>query len=112
MSDQIEYLFSRYEAIASLMAKMRGAANDDKWEIVIGLQDEYQELVETLKPIEARVALDDGQRARKHDLLRRILSDDAILRDLANPRLARLSALLASNRNTRALQDMYSLKQR
>jgi flagellar protein FliT len=45
-------------------------------------------------------------------LIRRILTDDATIRDLITPRLARLSALLASNRHTRALQEMYGVKSR
>jgi flagellar protein FliT len=110
--DTIEALFSRYEALAALMAKMHRAADSDDWNVVIALQDEYKQLVDELKPAATLPALDEGQRARKHDLLRQILSDDAIIRDLASPRLARLSALLSSNRNTRALQEMYGLKPR
>jgi flagellar protein FliT len=107
-----EELLSRYEALAVLMAKMHEAADGDNWGIVIALQDQYKQLVDGLKPDHGLPALNEGQRARKHDLLRQILSDDAIIRDLASPRLARLSALLSSNRNTRALQEMYGLKPR
>jgi flagellar protein FliT len=110
--ESAEQLFGRYEAIAKVVAQMLGAAREDKWTVLIELQKKYSELVDSLRPIDATFELDEHQRARKHDLIRRILSDDAAIRDLATPRLARLSALLASSRHTRALNEMYGVKSR
>lgn len=101
-------LFAAYEAIAALMTRMRAAAHDGDWNTVIAMQDRYRELVDRLHPMDAATTLDDGQRARKHDLLRHILAADADIRDLAAPRLARLAAQAASQRTARALQQTYS----
>jgi flagellar protein FliT len=103
-------LFSYYEAIAAVTARMLDAARADNWNQLFQLQDEYERLVDEIRPIDARSALDEAGRQRKHDLLRQILDHDAEIRDLASPRVARLSALIASNRQTRALNDMYGLK--
>jgi flagellar protein FliT len=103
-------LFSYYEAIAAITARMLSAARNDDWNQLFQLQTEYERLVDEIRPIDARVALDEAGRQQKHDLLRRILDNDAGIRDLASPRIARLSALIASNRQTRALNDMYGMK--
>jgi flagellar protein FliT len=55
------------------------------------------------------VALDELERARKFDLIRRILADDAAIRDLASPRMAYLSALFAG-RPTRVLKELYGAR--
>jgi flagellar protein FliT len=102
-----EEFLLRYEAIAALSARMLAAARRDDWSVLIELQDDYKHLVDSLKALDATVTLDEGERHRKFDLIRQILADDAAIRDLASPRLARLSALLAANRQTLALQDMY-----
>jgi flagellar protein FliT len=46
---------------------------------------------------------------RKYDLIRRILADDAAIRDLASPRLANLSALLVQP-PTRVLKELYGAR--
>ncbi len=77
---------------------MLAAAREDQWTVLIELQKDYSALVDRLRPVDATFVLSEHERARKHDLIRRILLDDAVIRELAMPRLARLSALLASNR--------------
>jgi flagellar protein FliT len=99
----------RYEEIAALSAQMLAAARRDDWNGLIGMQDDYIRLVASLKAVDETMTLAESERQRKFDLIRQILADDAAIRDLASPRLARLSALLAVNRQTRALQDMHGL---
>lgn len=108
--ETVEQLFERYEAIAKVVGEMLSAARADQWNTLIQLQEQYTALVDSLRPVDASFDLDEAQRARKHELIRRILADDAAIRDLITPRLARLSALLASSRHTRALQEMYGVK--
>lgn len=112
MMAEARILFDCYEAIAKVSGRMLDAARGDDWNGLLELQREYQRLVDMIRPLDSSTALDEHERARKHDLIRRILSDDAGIRDLASPRMARLSALLSSSRHTRALQNMYDLKPR
>jgi flagellar protein FliT len=105
MSSNSEY-FARYEAIAAISARMLVAARCALWHDLVPLQEEYRMLVDALKEAETGVRLDDIERARKFDLLRRILADDAAIRDLANPRMATLSALFAG-RPARVLKELY-----
>ncbi|WP_207001997.1 flagellar protein FliT [Trinickia mobilis] len=109
MNQNAEY-FARYEAIAAVSHRMLSAARRALWSDLIRLQDEYLALVDGLKDAESNVMLDDGERARKFDLIRRILADDAAIRDLASPSVARLSALFATERPARVLKELYGAR--
>jgi flagellar protein FliT len=104
--------FAHYEAIAALSAEMLNAARDGKWGELRTLQGAYRELIEGLRGADADAAseLDDSARARKFDLVRQILADDAAIRDLTTPSLARLSALFNVNRPARVLKKMIGLR--
>jgi flagellar protein FliT len=107
-----DQLLMRYDSILHVVERMLSAAREDNWDPVIELQARYSALVDTLRPVDAHIPLDDSQRVRKHDLTRRILSDETAVRELAAPRIARLAALLESGRHTRALHKMYGLSAR
>ncbi|AIO34058.1 flagellar protein FliT [Burkholderia pseudomultivorans] len=99
--------FARYEALAAVSGRMLRAARGADWSALPGLQDEYLRLVDGLKAAEPSVALDESELGRKLDLIRRILADDAAIRDLASPEVARLSALFEARRSTHVLTDLY-----
>jgi flagellar protein FliT len=108
MTSNAEYL-ARYEAIAAISARMLIAARRTLWNDLVSLQEEYRLMVDALKDAEFGVKLDEVERARKYDLIRRILADDAAIRDLANPRMANLSALFAG-RPARVLKELYGAR--
>jgi flagellar protein FliT len=99
--------FARYEAIAAVSAQMLTAARQALWSDLIALQGEYRALVDTLCDGDTTVALDESERMRKYDLIRQILADDAAIRDLANPGLARLSAFFSPRRPTHAMTELF-----
>jgi flagellar protein FliT len=74
------------------------------------LQAEFLRLVDGLKEADPGVTLDESDLGRKLDLIRRILADDAAIRDLASPDVARLSALLDATRSTQVLTDLYGAR--
>lgn len=108
MNSKSDY-FARYEAIAAISARMLVAARDALWNELLELQDEYRRHVDALRDADAGVALDEGERLRKYDLIRKILADDAAIRDLANPSVARLSALFSAHRPAHVLKEMYGV---
>ena len=109
MTNNAEY-FARYEAIAAISSCMLAAAQRSLWNELEHLQDEYRFLVDALKEAEFDVQLNDAERLRKYELLRRILADDAAIRELASPRLAKLSTLFASGRPARVLKELYGAR--
>jgi flagellar protein FliT len=104
--------FARYEAIAAVSARMLEAARDAMWGELSELQNEYRMLVDTLREVDPGIVLDESERLRKYDLIRRILADDAAIRDLANPSFGRLSMLFAPRRAGRVLKDLFGAYQR
>ncbi|CAN0624113.1 flagellar protein FliT [Burkholderia multivorans] len=109
MNRNAEY-FARYDAIVAVSGRMLRAARVADWGALSRLQAEYLRLVEGLKEAEVGVSLDETELGRKLDLIRRILADDAAIRDLATPEVARLSALFESRRSTKMLTDMYQAR--
>jgi flagellar protein FliT len=110
MNPNAEY-FARYEAIAAISARMLIAARHALWVELIGLEEEYRRLVDGLKDAEVGVLLSADERTRKYELIRRILADDAAIRDLASPRMARLSMLFAgTSQSALILQQLYGAR--
>ncbi|HEY3596552.1 MAG TPA: flagellar protein FliT [Paraburkholderia sp.] len=108
MTPNDEY-FARYEAIAAISCRMLTAARDALWGELAIMQIEYRHLVDSLKEAEYDVHLDDRERGRKYELIRAILANDAAIRELANPRLAKLSALFAG-RTAKVLKEIYGAR--
>ncbi|MEX3935554.1 flagellar protein FliT [Paraburkholderia phymatum] len=109
MNSNEEYL-ARYEAIAVISVRMVMAARNAAWNDLVLLQDDYRHLVDALKNAESAVRLSEDDRARKFDLIRQILANDATVRDLANPRMAKLQALFAPTRPAIVLKELYQAR--
>jgi flagellar protein FliT len=106
MSSKANYI-AHYEAIAAISARMLMAARKALWNEMSELQEEYRSLVDMLLDIDETVSLDENERIRKYDLIRQILADDAAIRDLANPSVARLSAFFSARRPVRVLNELF-----
>ena len=102
--------FAHYEAIAALSAQMLAAAREGEWSELKAMQGVYRGLVDQLQETDAGSELDESARARKLDLVKKILADDAAIRDLSSPSLARLSALFTVNSTARVLKKMVGLR--
>lgn len=104
MTNKAEY-FAQFETVAAISRQMLVSARRARWDDVVILQKEYQAALDAMKGAQNHIELSDADRTRKFELVRQILVDDAEIRDLANPRLAKLSALL-TRRPARAVPDL------
>ena len=109
MNPKADY-FARYEAIAAVSARMLAAARHALWTELLELQEEYRALVDALRDIDGGVPLDEQDRLRKYDLIRQILADDAAIRDLVNPSVARLSAFFSPRRPAHMLKELFGAR--
>jgi len=100
-------VLEHYEQIATITENMLTAARNDDWGEVLLLGQTYCESVERLREIGAQSVLDDTERASRHNLLVRILENDAGTRDLAMPQIARLSELLGRMKRQQTLLQTY-----
>jgi len=94
----------QYEIIADLSGKMLQHAQSSDWNGVIALGKLYHDAVEQLQ---ALAPLDQSDKEARKSLLTKILDDDARIRDLATPELARLGTLLGNMRRHQAVLETY-----
>jgi flagellar protein FliT len=95
-----------YEAMAEVSGRMLGAARESDWDRFIAEEKRCRELVAELQA-RAEANLSAAERARKFVLLRKMLADDAEIRNLADPWMQHLQDMLASSGNNRRLGESY-----
>ncbi|NOV24853.1 flagellar protein FliT [Cupriavidus necator] len=96
-----------YEEILALSARMHEAAQGADWDTVTTLQQGYLAQVDRLRLLDHEAPFSDAERMRRYQLLDRILTYDARIRELAVPQLKRLGDMLTSSRRQFALSAAY-----
>lgn len=94
----------RYEHIAELSGKMLQLAQANDWDSVIALSQQYCDAVELLRPLKP---LGDEDKSARKSLLTKILDDDARIRNLAAPEMARLGAMLGAMKRHQNVLEAY-----
>ncbi|MBC7202603.1 MAG: flagellar protein FliT [Pusillimonas sp.] len=97
-------ILNQYKIIASLSGKMVALARDNQWDDVVATSQEYSEAVQALRQYEP---LNDSDRLIRKPLLQKILRDDAEIRNLAAPELARLGSLLGNMKRHQNVLQTY-----
>lgn len=101
-------ILDHYESIAHVSQLMLQAAWRNDWEALIDAEACCASLIERLQAAgDAAQVLDAEGRRRKHEIIRRVLADDAQIRDLTQPWLRQLTAQLGHAANARALAKAY-----
>ncbi len=93
-----------YEHLAELSGKMLELAQNHDWAGVVSLSQQYREAVEALRSVSGPDIVDPEAR---HALLTKILNDDALLRELAMPELARLGNIMGKLKRQQSLHQAY-----
>jgi flagellar protein FliT len=96
-------LISQYQAIEQVTAEMADAARRSDWKEVNRLEQSAVGAISGLRAAVNEVTLDREQRIHKLAIMRRILANDAVVRELTNPWLKRLSRWVPGNRQTTSL---------
>lgn len=105
-------VISLYESVAELTDQMLAAARKEDWDLLSKLEADCAHVVDMLKQNEASVTLSEDRRERKIEILRKILEDDRDIRNLTDPGLKKLSALIQSTSTERKLVKAYGGMQR
>jgi flagellar protein FliT len=90
-----------YEDIAASTRRMVDAARSRDWDALVAAEEQCRALVERARSVQA-VDLDEPSRRRKAMLIRDMLRDDAEVRAIAQPEMARLESLMRGRRLDRA----------
>lgn len=108
MSMQDAKILEVYEAISSVAEEMLAAARQGNWELLIERERACRTLVDWLKEHANGVSLEPASQARRLEIVRKYLADDAQIRDLAAPQLAWLGAMLRGSRSERDVRTAYN----
>lgn len=87
---------------------MREAAVQGEWDRLVDLERQCSQRVESMKALDANTPLDENTRQRKVALIRKILADDAEVRNRTEPWMAQLQRIMQSARQEGRLLDAYS----
>jgi flagellar protein FliT len=104
---ETEQLLTTYDRLSATTGFMLSAAQAGDWERLVSLEKDCSALVARLSALENDDPLPERLRTRKAALLRKVLADDAAIRDITEPWLARLGSMLGANRCERQLLKSY-----
>ncbi|TXT24215.1 MAG: flagellar protein FliT [Gallionellaceae bacterium] len=96
-----------YEQLSSIMGEMRAAATQGDWDRLELLEKRCSQRVDSMKAQGSVPCLDEDDRRRKANLIRKILADDAEIRSHVEPWVAQLQILMQSAGQARRLQQTY-----
>lgn len=101
-------VIENYEYLSALTGRMREAAVQGEWDHLVELEQQCSRRVESMKAQDASAQLDESTRQRKVALIRKILADDAEIRNRTEPWMAQLQRIMQSARQEGRLLDAYS----
>ena len=101
---------SVYETMVGITEQMLAAATANDWERLAQLEHQCAACVRQLKANEALgQPLAAPERTRKANAIRKMLDSDRKIRDLTQPWMARLSALISNNKVERRIARAYGV---
>jgi flagellar protein FliT len=95
-----------YERLSGITGQMRDAAAGGEWDRLISLEQECKRKFEEIKPRDIIPSSSD-ERARKLALLKKILADDAAIRNRTESWMEQLQRIMQTNRSEQRLQQTY-----
>lgn len=101
-------VIENYEHLSALTAQMRIAATQGQWEHLVELEKQCSQRVASMKVQDASTPLDESTRLCKVALIRKILADDAEIRNRTEPWMAQLQRIMQSARQESRLLETYS----
>lgn len=96
-----------YESLSAITGQMRDAAIHEEWDQLIGLEQQCSRHVAAMKPLDEVTTLDEPSRQRKIQLIKKILHDDAEIRNRTQAWMGQLQRIMQSNRQEQRLQQAY-----
>ena len=95
-----------YQRLSGITGQMRDAAIGGEWDRLISLEQECKRKFEELKPRDVAPSSAE-ERAQKLALLKKILADDAAIRNRTEGWMEQIQRIMQSNRSEQRLQQTY-----
>ena len=100
-------VLEKYEFLADITAKMHAAAVQGEWDLFVELEEQSSAQVAELKILDLK-PIDEATRLRKVTLIKKILADDAEIRNKLDPWMDQLQRIMNSARSEDRLQKAYT----
>ncbi len=100
-------VIDKYESLAEITAKMRQAALQNEWDLLVELEELSSAQVAELKILDL-TPIDETTRLRKVVLIKQILSDDAAIRSKMEPWMDQLQRIMDTARSEDRVQKAYT----
>jgi len=100
-------IITHYESLSVLTGQMREAAVQGEWDKLVNIEQQCGQQVAIMKLADAPITLDEPTRQRKMQLIRKILADDAEIRNHTEKWMGQLQRIMQSNRQEQRLQQVY-----
>jgi len=100
-------VITHYESLSALTGQMREAAVQGEWDKLASIEQQCGQQVAAMRPADAAAALDEPARQRKIQLIKKILADDAEIRNRTEVWMGQLQRIMQSNRQEQRLQQAY-----
>jgi flagellar protein FliT len=102
-------VITNYESLSTLTSQMREAAIEGAWDQLVSIEQQCSKKVAAMKPEDATAALDESARQLKIQLIKKILADDAEIRNHTEVWMGQLQRIMKSNRQEQRLQKTYGV---
>jgi flagellar protein FliT len=102
-------IVSVYEAMVGITDRMLTAATNNDWDQLALLELQCAACVRQLKASGDGQPLAGQERVRKVDAIRKMLASDRQIRDLTQPWMAKLSAMMNNNATERRIARAYGI---
>lgn len=100
-------VIENYQFLSGITGKMRAAAAHGEWDQLVELEQECSQRVAMMKQ-QDHDPLDESIRLQKVALIKKILADDAAIRDQTLPWMAQLQRNMQSTRSERRVAQAYA----
>jgi flagellar protein FliT len=101
-------VIENYEFISAITTQMREAAVLNQWDQLVELEKQCSQRVAAMKEVDQNTSLDETSRLKKVALIRKILADDAEIRNQTEPWMAQLQRIMQSAQKEQRLLEAYS----
>ena len=102
-----QQIIAAYEAILALTGQMLEAARRSDWDSLVALEQDCKNRVEQLMAENGGQPLSNQFRQRKVEIIRKVLADDAEIRNITEPWMAHLQNILGSTTREQRLRQVY-----
>jgi flagellar protein FliT len=102
-------ILKTYEHLAEVTGRMRIAACQEDWDSVIALETECASVYSRLVSVDQSASCDADYQRRKAELIRKLLDDDAQIRERLSGQLNHVWRLLEGGRHVDRLNSAYGV---